>query len=74
MELQQYLNSNWKLPKLPNAQIKHILQLKTPQGREGKAKNKNKNKIPSSPNTLTSYIIRLNQNTEECLGFCLSSM
>lgn len=48
MELQQYLNSNWKLPKLPNAQIKHILQLKTPRGERGRQKTKTKTKSPAA--------------------------
>lgn len=66
-KLQQYLNSNLKLL---STQIKHILQfwLKNTNRRGGRDENNTRR------NTLTTYIIRLNQNTEEMTGSFSSSL
>lgn len=69
-KLQQYLNSNLKLLKLLGTQIKHILQfwLKNTNRRGERDKNNTR------WNALTTYIIRLTQNTEEMAGTFSSSL
>lgn len=50
MKLQQYLNSNLKLPKLLSTQIKHILQFWLKNNKRGGVGGKAK--IPPAENTL----------------------